>query len=299
MTGQIQTARPGDLADVAPLIRGFDGQIAFVAGGTDLVIAQENAPWPDLIVDIARTKGLDFIDIGKDAIRIGAATTLTALAADAGLGHALPMLCQAAAQVGSVQIRNRATIGGNIASAVPAGDLLPVLSCLQAQINIQRRGGRRDVLDFDAVVTGRGETSLQNGDLITSMELPLRFGKNRVSAFAKIGPRQVLSIARINMAIQADYDRVRNRLGEVRIVAGALGPVPLRLRPVEAVASNREVDAELADDFMDALSAAVDDAIPGRYSQPYKRRAITGLGLDLLGGLFGREVHAHRLGERA
>jgi CO/xanthine dehydrogenase FAD-binding subunit len=299
MTGQVRAARPGDLADVASLIRGFDGQIAYVAGGTDLIIAQENTPWPDLIVDISRTNGLDFIEIGKDAVRIGAATTLTALAGHAGLGQALPVLCQAAAQVGSVQIRNRATIGGNIASAVPAGDLLPVLSCLQAQIHILRGDGRRDVLKFHDVVTGRGETSLQNGDLITLIDLPLRYGKNRLSAFAKIGPRQVLAIARINMAIQADYDRATNWLGEVRIVAGALGPVPLRLRPVEAVARDRQVDATLADDFLDALCTAVDDAIPGRYSQPYKRRAIAGLGLDLLGGLFGRALDTHRLGERA
>jgi len=284
-----QAARPRDLGEIATLVSRFAGQITFVAGGTDLIIAQGHAGWPDLIIDISRTRGLDFIHVTRDAIHIGAAVTMASLARHPGILENMPMMAQAAGQVGSVQIRNRATVGGNIASALPAGDLLPVLKSAEARIGILRRDGRRQTLGFDETVVGRGKTSLLCGDLITSVSLPLTRGKNRVSAFVKVGRREALTIARLNLAATADFDRIGNRVSDICIVAGALAPVPLRLRPVEAVVRGREIEQALADDFLYALRMAVDDAIPERRSRPYKRHAVTGLGLDLLYKLFGCE----------
>ncbi len=291
MTGPVRAAQPGDLVEVMALTSQHTGPVAFIAGGTDLIIAHANLSWPDLIVDITGIAGLDFINVTDTAIHIGAATTMTSLAQHEGIRKYLPLLVQAAAQVGSVQIRNRATIGGNVASAVPAGDLLPVLKCLEARIEILLRNGSVKVLDVDGVVIGHGETSLANGDLITGIVVPLKHPASRISAFAKIGMREVLTIARLNMAIATNFDRWRNRVSDVRIVAGAIGPLPLRLPAVEAVFQDRVIDQSLADDFLNALISEVDDAIAGRYSQPYKRHAITGLGLDLLQGLFDREFY--------
>ena len=291
MIGPLRAAQPGDLAEVTALSSQHTGPVAFIAGGTDLIIAHENLHWPDLIVDITGIAGLDFINMTDTAIHIGAATTMASLAQHEGIRKNLPMLAQAAAQVGSVQIRNRATIGGNVASAVPAGDLLPVLKCLEARIEILRRDGRIVAPDFDDVVIGRGETSLANGDLITGIVLPLKYAANRISAFAKIGMREVLTIARLNMAIAASFDQVSNRVSDICIVAGAIGPLPLRLPAIEAVFQDRMIDQSLVDDFLSALVTEVDNAIPGRYSQAYKRHAITGLGIDLLRGLFDREFY--------
>ena len=289
MTGPVRAARPRNLVELTALNSQITGQVAFIAGGTDLIIAQENLPWPDLIIDITGITGLDFVTVSDAAIHIGAASTMATLASHAGIQNNLPLLAQAAAQVGSVQIRNRATLGGNVASAVPAGDLLPVLKCLEAQIEILHRDGRIAVRAFDDVVIGRGQTSLESGDLITGIVLPLSGAGDRISAFGKIGVREVLTIARLNMAIVAGFDRTRNKVGDIRIVVGAIGPLPLRLPGVEAVFKDRVVDQLLAEDFLNALVAAVDNAIPGRYSQYYKRHAITGLGLDLLRALFGRD----------
>jgi CO/xanthine dehydrogenase FAD-binding subunit len=289
VTGHMQVARARDLDEISALTNRFDGRIGFIAGGTDLIIAQKTAPWPDLIIDVSQTAGLSFIRVSDEAIQIGCATTMTSLAGHGAIQQVLPVLAQAAAQIGSVQIRNRATIGGNVASAVPAGDLLPVLKCLKARIDILHRDGCRETQAFNDVVVGRGETSLANGDLITGITLPLPYGENRISAFAKIGLREVLTIARLNMAIMADFDQVTNRVNDIRIVAGAIASVPLRLQQVETVFRGRQVDQQLADDFANTLAIAVDDAIPGRHSQAYKRQAITGLGLDLMYGLFGRE----------
>ncbi len=289
MTDFVRAARPNDLGDVTAITGRSTGSIAFIAGGTDLIIAHENLPWPDLIIDITGIAELDFVDVTETAVQIGAATTMSTLDRHKGIRKSLPLLAQASAQVGSAQIRNRATIGGNIASAVPAGDLLPVLKCLEVRIEILRHDGRTEVLEFDDVVVGSGETSLGNGDLITGIVLPLKYGANRISAFAKIGMREVLTIARLNMAIAANYDQAANRVSDIRVVAGAVGPLPLRLPAVEAVFQGRVIDQSLADDFLNALVSEIDNAIPGRYSQSYKRRAIIGLGLDLLRDLFDRE----------
>ncbi|MCP5074843.1 MAG: molybdopterin dehydrogenase [Rhodobacteraceae bacterium] len=282
-------AHPRTLDEVSSATRMFDGRIAYVAGATDLIIAQDGMPWPDLVIDVTRVAGLDSIESSRDFIRIGSATTMATLSHHELVQTDLTALAQAAAKVGSSQIRNRATIGGNIASAMPAGDLLPVLKCFEARIDILRRDGRLETLGFDEVVTGRGETCLGEGDLITTICLPRQPLQHRVSAFAKIGPREVLAIARLGIAVSASLDPVSDRITDARIVAGALAPVPLRVREVEAVIVNCKIDQSLADDFLSALSRAVDAAIPGRHSQPYKRRAITGLGLDLLQQLLNRE----------
>ncbi|MCP4335027.1 MAG: molybdopterin dehydrogenase [Gammaproteobacteria bacterium] len=289
MTGLVQSATPGNLAEIGALVDGFSGSISYIAGGTDLVIALEQGPRPDLIIDISRMQVLNFIDADIDAVHIGAATPLSTLAEHGALAVKLPVLTQAAEQVGSVQIRNRATIGGNIASAVPGGDLLPVLKCLDCRIEVLRRDKTTIIQAFDEVVTGSGKTSLGNGDMITRITIPLRFGANRISAFGKIGRRRELAIARLNLALLADYDSAANHINDVRIVAGAIGPVPLRLQSVERQLRGRAVDQAFADDFLQALTAAVDTAIPGRISQAYKRHAVMGLGLDLLQNLFARE----------
>jgi carbon-monoxide dehydrogenase medium subunit len=285
----VQAARPGKLQEVAALIGSFSGNISYVAGGTDLVIALENKPQPDLIIDISRIEELNFIDLDSEAVRIGAATPVSSLVEHPELVTNFPVLTQAAEQVGSVQIRNRATIGGNIASAMPGGDLLPVLKCLDCQIEVLHRDRTMATRTFDEVVIGTGKTSLDNGDVITAIKFPRQFGRNQISAFKKIGRRRELAIARLNLAVIADYDFSANHINDIRIVAGAIGPVPLRLRLVEQRLRGRMVDQAFADDFLQALTAAVDAAICGRISQAYKRHAVMGLGLDLMQSLFGKE----------
>ncbi len=288
MSGGVRTASPRDLTDLASLTCGYSGQIAFIAGGTDLIIKQSGMDWPGLVVDLTRLSEIGAIRVSDTMAEIGAATSLTAVAAHPVLNRELPVLTQAAAQVGSVQIRNRATIGGNLASAVPAGDLLPVLKCLDCRVEIRRRDGSVQRKGFDELVVGQAKTSLANGDLIARIAIPLRHSPNRASAFAKIGLREVLTIARLNLAAVADFDREARRINDIRLVAGAIGPVPLRLDTVETVLRGRVVGQQLADDALQALVAVVDNTIRGRRSRPYKRRAIAGLGLDLLQGLFGR-----------
>lgn len=274
---ELPVTAPVDMAELRALFATAEGPLSFIAGGTDMLIAGRPLPADGPLVDLSRVAGLAFIRADDGGIRIGGATTVAAIAADRRLAVGLPALAEAAAQCGSAQIRNRATIGGNIANAAPAADLLPVLVAAGARLEcIGRDGASREVAICDYTP--------DRGYLIAQVILP---GDDLLpySAFAKLGPRQDLSISRLNIALLAEFQD--GHFGNVRIAAGALGPRPVRLPLAEAALAGKELGLATLRDFLSALTAEVDAAIPGRRSQAYKRRAIAGLGLDLVAQTLG------------
>ncbi|TIO76923.1 MAG: hypothetical protein E5X74_14355 [Mesorhizobium sp.] len=274
---ELSVATPGDMAELRAMFAAAAGPMNFIAGGTDMLIAGRPLPMGGLLIDLSRVAGMAFICADDGGIRIGGATTVAAIAADRGLALRLPALAEAAAQCGSVQIRNRATVGGNIANAAPAADLVPVLVAAGARLGCIGRDGASCELAICDYTPGRGH-------LIAEVILP-RNGLLPYSAFVKLGPRQDLSISRLNIALLAEFQD--GCFGDVRIAAGALGPRPLRLPLAEAALAGKELAPATLRDFLSALTAEVDAAIPGRGSQTYKRRAIAGLGLDLVAQALG------------
>ncbi|RUU57548.1 FAD binding domain-containing protein [Mesorhizobium sp. M2C.T.Ca.TU.002.02.1.1] len=279
----LSVAAPADMSQLRALFAATEGPMTFIAGGTDMLIARRPPPAGGLLIDLSRIAGMAFISTDSGDIRIGGATTVAAIAADHGLRARLPALAEAAAQCGSVQIRNRATIGGNIANAAPAADLLPVLVAAGARLECIGRDGASCELAICGYAPDRGH-------LIAEVILP-RSGLLPRSAFVKLGPRQDLSISRLNIALLAEFRD--DHFGNVRIAAGALGPRPLRLPLAEAALVGKELAPATLRDFLSALTAEVDAAIPGRGSQAYKRRAIAGLGLNLVAQALGLSPREH------
>lgn len=271
----LSVARPADM-DAIRALMAQDMALHFVAGGTDMLIAGRKRPQEGVLVDLGRTAGLAGITEAGDHIRIGAATTVARLASDPLLSARLPALTQAAAQCGAVQIRNRATIGGNIAQAAPAADLLPPLWAAGARLEIRDREGAR--------VVGIDEFVAAPGTLVAAVLLPVRT-LAPLSGFAKLGARRELTISKLNLAVL--MWRQGARIVDLRIVAGALGPRPIRLTDAEAALRGETLSPEVLEGFSQALQAEVDAAIPGRASRPWKRRAIVGSGFDLIAGLCG------------
>ena len=270
-------ARPRDLDAIAALMA-QDAPLHFLAGGTDMLIAGRDRPQTGIVVDLGQVGALRGVSVAGGQIRIGAATTVATLADDPALNAAFPALTQAAAQCGSVQIRNRATIGGNIAQAAAAADLLPPLWAAGARLEIRDRSGRRDIAIQDHVATP--------GALIEAVLVPTGHA-TRQSGFAKLGTRRDLTIAKLNLAmlLQADGDQIT----DLRIVAGALGPRPLRLQRAEAAIRGKTLAPATLRGFAQALTGEVDAAIPLRPSRAWKRRAIVGLGFDVIAAITGRD----------
>lgn len=273
----LSVATPVDAAELRALLSAAVGPINFIAGGTDMLIAGRPLPAGGVLIDLSRVAGMAFISANEDGIHIGGATTVAAIAEDRRLRTRLPALAEAAAQCGSVQIRNRATIGGNIANAAPAADLLPVLVATGARLECIARDGTSCEVPICDYVPDRGY-------LIAHVIVPAN-GLLPYSAFVKLGPRQDLSISRLNIAMLAEFQD--GHFGNVQIAAGALAPRPLRLPVAEAALAGKELGPAALRDFLSALTAEVDAAIPSRSSQAYKRRAIAGLGLDLVAQALG------------
>ncbi len=277
----LRAARPSDIGALRALLANSNGPLCYIAGGTDLLVAPRAPPDDGWLIDISRTSGLAFIAADEARLRIGATTTIDALARDPSIRRLFGALAQAAELCGSAQIRNRATIGGNVAGASPAGDLLPALQCADARFVVLGRDGAERRLAFDALVVGAGRSTLAPGDLIAEIEIPLA-GRLSRSAFVKLGRRDDLTVSRLNLTMEADFDSASLRFGEARLVAGAIAPTPLRLESVAQTLRGQALCGPVVRAFTRALVSAVDAAIPGRGSQPYKRRAVMGLGFDLL-----------------
>lgn len=273
----LRICHPIDIDALAALMAGSE-PVHPVAGGTDMLIAGQALPEAGILADLTALPALRGIETGAADFRIGAATTVAAIEADAGLAARFAALTQAAADCGSVQIRNRATIGGNIANAAASADLVVPLTLAGARLRVIAPGGQMHEMTLAAYRPGRGL-------LITAVTLP-GAALCRLSAFVKLGPRRDLTVARLAMAATGEV--AQGRVTGLRLAAGALGPRPILLEDATAALEGRRLEGAALQGFLDALSAEVDAAIAGRASQGWKRQAIRGLGLDLIARLLGR-----------
>lgn len=246
-----------------------------LAGGTDLMVEVNRGVRTIghvVAVDrIPELRGWSLEGDRADVLRLGAGTTCTDLAEPA-LASLVPALAQAARTVGSPQIRNTATLGGNLATASPAGDTLPVLAALDAEIELQSAGGARR-LPLDEFVTGVKANALIPGELITAIRVPVLDGPQE---FLKVGTRNAMVIAVTSLALVVDRPG-RN----VRIALGSVAPVPLRAVEAEVLVAERldfenmaSPDSDLVDRFADLVADAARPIDDHRSSAAYRRHAV-------------------------
>jgi CO/xanthine dehydrogenase FAD-binding subunit len=243
-----------------------------VAGGTDLMV-ELNAcrARPSMLLDLSRVDELAAWEHNGEIVCLGAGMTFARIA------HELtdfPPLVQAARSVGSVQIRTRATVGGNIATASPAGDSLPVLAAYEAQVVVASTDGRRRIPLADFLL-GPRRTALAPGELIVGVEWrPVR-GRG---SFAKVGVRNAMVIAIASVCLQQD-----EVTGAVRLALGSVGPTVLRARRAEVFAAETHDPVEFG-------RLAAEEALPIddlRASAAYRRRAVEVLARRALEGRTG------------
>ncbi len=249
-----------------------------LAGGTDILLKRDKLLRDELILlDISRIEELNFIKRKRECIEIGAMTTFSQLAENKLINEYVPALAMAGGRLGSVQIRNRATIGGNIANASPAADSIPVLLAHRARVKLVDSSGNMEYRALEDVIR-----ELNGKTFIIAIDLPLSEPDRHFSYFNKIGSRKSVTIARINLGSLIKYNPENGEIKEARIVLGALGRVAFRANRAEEVIIDCTLTPEVEERFLDELTKTVDRAIPGRYSQPYKRNAIRGLGDNLI-----------------
>ncbi|MFD2183834.1 FAD binding domain-containing protein [Rhodoplanes azumiensis] len=225
--------RPKSLDETIALLSRHGGAADLMAGGTDLLVEiKESIRRPAVVVDIKALPGLgDLVCDATQGLRIGALVTVRAIETSPAVQRLYPALAQAAREIGSIQIRNRATVVGNVCRASPSADTLPPLIACGATIEMVGPAGPRR-LPLDEFFTGPGKTALGPSEIVTALVLPppaIASGAD----YIKHGRRRAMELATVGVAVLLRRDGRVCR--DLRIVLGAVAPTPIRARAAEAV----------------------------------------------------------------
>jgi len=271
---------PGGIQELTAALQRATPSSRLLAGGTDLMRSMHQDHWePDLLIDLSGVRELEFVRLEAGTLRIGSMTTFAELQADPLVRRYAGCLAEAAAQVGSAQIRNVATVGGNIANASPCADTVTALVALDAGVHTIDGGGRSATRPLTQVTVESGRTSLAPDEAITEVSFTA-LGTDYRTTFAKIGSRSTVTVARLSMALVVKYDAGAGTVSEARVALGAVGEAAFRDARLEELLEGRPANAESARLFAAGCTDAVRRSIPGRYSLPYKQYAAVGLAYD-------------------
>lgn len=259
------------IQDALQVLSAYPGPARIIAGGTDLLLDLQQARHPpvDLLVDVTAVPELNCLEIRGFELFIGAAVPLRVMTVSPLVHRHARALQEASALIGGPQVRNTATLGGNVAHALPAADGTIALIALNAQAEIASLDGirRAPILDL---FKGPGQSSLDaRHDLLVGFYLPL-IRSGQASAFARVMRPQGVAIAILNLAVW--LERAGDRIVDVRVSLGPAGPVPRRSASAEKILHGQPLTAEL---MSQAARGVLDDAhfraSPHRSSAEYRK----------------------------
>ncbi|MBS3918268.1 MAG: xanthine dehydrogenase family protein subunit M [Deltaproteobacteria bacterium] len=250
--------------------------VGVIAGGTDLVIGLRNGDHsPRLLIDITRIPELRKIEEQDGRILIGAAVTHSEIVSSPLLKKYGKILSDAASVIGSPQIRNLGTIGGNIVNASPAADSLPPLMVLNAVGKIVSREGAREA-PLDQLFKGPYETNLKPHEILVHIGFEKLSSVMR-SSFIRLARREAMAIARMSMAVVLRIERSSNLIKDIRISPGAVMPRPQRMPEVEDFLKGKSPDEAILKTASQKVSGVMVLTSGVRSSTPYKAPVVEAL----------------------
>ena len=278
-----QYARPETVAEAVALLDEHGPDARLLAGGTDLVIELRNR-WvePKLVIDLKHIPELAPSITEHDGfLSISAGTVMTDIAEDERVQRHFPALVEAAVVVGSVQIRARATMAGNICNGSPAADTAPPLLVYDAVVVVAGRAETRRV-PIDDFIVGPGRTDLQRGELVTAIELPIP-ERPYGSAYTRLTRRRGTDLASITLCAGVDTE------GQARIAYGSVGPRAFLVEDETGILGDPDIPIE---DKVEALEKMFELASPSlkslRASPDYRLAMLRVLGARALETELGR-----------
>jgi CO/xanthine dehydrogenase FAD-binding subunit len=223
---------PKTLREACDLLWKYGEKARVIAGGTDLVILlRDGKEQPQCVVDITHIPELRKIEEKDGMICIGAGVTHSEISSSPLVRRYGRVLSDAAGEIGSPQIRNTGTIGGNIVNASPAADTLPPLMILNAVAKVATKEGEREV-PLQQVFEGPYQTNLKPHEIlvrITFQKLP----PDAMTSFVRLARREAMAIARMSVALLLQMEKGNDRIRDIRVSLGAVTPTPRRLSGVE------------------------------------------------------------------
>ena len=246
-----------------------------LAGGTDFMVEVNfRHRDPTAVIAIDRVPELRQWRHDGDSVLIGSCVTYREIERGP-MSTLVPALAQSARTIGSPQIRNAGTIGGNLGTASPAGDMIPVLLALNATVTIRSISGSRTV-SIDNLITGFNKTSLAENEFIESVKVPILRGSQE---FLKVGPRNAMVISIASLAMVTDMDRKT-----IAVALGSVTAAPCRATEAEKYIENfvdwetMTVDSAAISTFRELVSNASSPITDHRSSANYRRHTVSVLG---------------------
>ena len=267
---------PETLAEALELLDAHEGA-RVLAGGTDLIAKWKKSHCFDMkLVDIGRIAELKEIRETTEGLFVGAGVTMTEINESAAIAKKYPILAEAAGRVGSVQVRNMATIGGNVCNAAPSADtVLPLIACNAQTVVCSKTGECKSSLRNFFV--GPGKTTLEAGCLFKGLLLP-EPAPQTAAFFVKHSRRAGLDLAPVGVAVVLDLDGSGKKLEGIRVVLGAVGPTPIFVKGLEPVFgkdfASKEVGLFVADRAAADASPITDVRGSKEYREEMVRRSV-------------------------
>ena len=255
-----------------------------IAGGTDLIpVLRLEDIHPEFVLNILEIEGLRGIEEQDHSILIGSTVTFSEITESDLLNRHLPMLVQAAASVGGPQVRNRGTIGGNIANASPAADVLPAVLALEGELELQSKASGKRRIPLAEAIVAPYKTCFRPDEILTGIVIQkLRPGTKTV--FEKLGRRNALARARMNISIVVQLDQAE-RITELRIVPGAVMPVARRAGGAEKKLLGLKPEESLIEASVETLAEEMVQGAGRRWSTDYKVPVLKNMARRLLKAL--------------
>jgi carbon-monoxide dehydrogenase medium subunit len=244
-----------------------------LAGGTDLVLQMKQAQVsPSLVIDVKKIPELNRLDWSqRGGLRIGAAVSISKLLSSEILKEKYNILAQACAVIGSMQIKNRATVGGNICNAAPSADAALALLCLNASAVLACSSGTRTI-SLEEFFKSPGKTAVCNNELLVEIDIPTP-PANSAGCYLRHTTREEMDIAVAGVAsfLTLSPDK---KLKEVRIALGAVAPTPIRAYQAEAILSGKSLSQKIIEAAAEKAAAEARPISDMRGSADYRRELV-------------------------
>jgi CO/xanthine dehydrogenase FAD-binding subunit len=270
MIPELKYYRPKTVEEALNLLEDSNGEVKLIAGGTDIIPGFQQASKRFVgiktLIDTKSIKDLSRIESEKEFVTIGTACTFSQIQNNQQVEKFFPLLTKAASTVGSLQIRNLATVTGNFVNNAPCADSVAPLLVYNAKIEIQSKTGVKETALEDFLITPY-KIQLQSGEIVTKIIIPKPSPKAK-GEFYKLGRRRGVAISRITLAVLAE---IKNKvIKDIRIASGAVTPIGKRFRELEKAVTNKTVSDELLKEMSIEMGNQILNDTGLRWSTAYK-----------------------------
>lgn len=273
MIKELEYHRPAELVEAVGLLSKYGESAKIYAGGTDLLLQMESGKYnPKHLISLGGVPRATEIYKGDGAIFLGPKTTHRSIEKSEIIKNELTALHEGSSQVGSVQIRNVATVAGNICNAVPSADTAAPLLVFDSIIVVYGKEGKREI-SLTEFFLGPGKNALNEGELLGQIKIPIP-GEGTGSSYIKLARRKAMELALVGAATKIVYSPKDKRILKARIGLNTVAPTPMRATEAEKLLENKNLDREI---IFEAANIAANECKPRtswRSNAEYRREMV-------------------------